>query len=77
MNAIIEHVRGVWPRPVPPNSERIEAWRQKYARVPIEAQCAPIHRIGSPARQEGFSPVPECRVGGLFFTQSESEGISQ
>ena len=75
--SITERVIGVWPRPTPTNAERIEAWRQKYARVPIEAQCAPIHRVGSPTREEGFSPVPECRVGGLFFTRTESEGISQ
>lgn len=31
-----------WPKPTPTNAERIEAWRRKYALVPIEAQCAPI-----------------------------------
>lgn len=33
-----------WPRPTPTNAERIEAWRRKYVRVPIEAQCAPIRK---------------------------------
>lgn len=37
-----------WPKPTPTNAERIEAWRRKYALVPIEAQCTPIHRVGSP-----------------------------
>lgn len=27
-----------WPKPTPDNAERIEAWRRKYALVPIEAQ---------------------------------------
>lgn len=32
----------VWPRPTPTNAERIEAWRRKYVRVPVELKCAPI-----------------------------------
>ena len=62
-----------WPKPTPTNAERIEAWRRKYALVQIKAQCAPLHRVGSPARWEGFSPVPEPRVGGLFFAQPTSD----
>lgn len=64
----------VWPRPTPTNPERIEAWRRKYALVPIEAQCAPIHRSEAPARQ-GVppAPTPHCRVGGLFFAQPTSD----
>ena len=31
-----------WPKPTPSNAERIEAWRRKYVRVPVELQCAPI-----------------------------------
>lgn len=63
-----------WPKPTPTNAERIEAWRRKYALVPIEAQCTPIHRVGSPTRQ-GVppAPTPYCRVGGLFFTRSASD----
>lgn len=30
------------PRPTPTNAERIEAWRRKYVRVPMELKCAPI-----------------------------------
>ena len=26
-----------WPKPTPTNAERIEAWRRKYQRVPVEA----------------------------------------
>lgn len=62
-----------WPKPTPTNAERIDAWRRKYQLVPIEAQCAPIHRAGSPARDDGFSPVPKSRVGGLFFAQHTSD----
>lgn len=38
-----------WPRPTPTNRERIEAWRRKYQRVPIELQCAPIRKPNKPA----------------------------
>lgn len=31
-----------WPKPTPTNAERIEAWRRKYVRVPMELKCAPI-----------------------------------
>lgn len=31
-----------WPKPPQSNAERIEAWRQKYGRVPVELQVAPI-----------------------------------
>ena len=59
-----------WPKPAPTNAERIEAWRQKYARVPIERQVEPFRRSEAPTRHEGFSPVPDCRVGSLFFAQT-------
>lgn len=64
----------VWPQPTPTNAERIEDWRRKYVRVPIEAQCTPIHRVGSPARQ-GVPPAPppHCRAGSLFFAQPTSD----
>ena len=35
----------VWPKPTPTNPERIEAWRRKYARVPIDLQCAPVRKL--------------------------------
>ena len=44
-----------WPKPTPTNAERIEAWRRKYQRVPIELQCAPIRR---PA---GFDELLDAR----------------
>lgn len=34
----------VWPQPTPTNAERLEDWRRKYVRPPIEIQCAPIHK---------------------------------
>ena len=33
-----------WPKPTPTNAERVEAWRRKYQRVPVELQCAPIRK---------------------------------
>lgn len=63
-----------WPKPTPTNAERIEAWRQKYARVPIERQVEPFRRSEAPTRQ-GVppAPLPNCRVGGLFFTRTVSD----
>ena len=56
-----------WPKPTPTNAERFEAWRRKYALVPI-------HRSEAPARQGvPHAPTPHCRVGGLFFDQPTSD----
>ena len=72
-----------------PNEDERIAWHQALAVTdavlsgdyivspPHCAAATHFTRAEAPTRQEGFTPVPECRVGGLFFTQSESEGISQ
>ena len=55
------------PKPTPTNAERIEAWRRKYALVPIEAQCAPI---GPPAGDDMYHqsgrPLPYAELSGGF-----------
>lgn len=63
-----------WPKPTPTNAERIEAWRRKYALVPIEYQVKPFDRPEAPARQ-GVPPAPppHCRVGSLFFAKATSD----
>lgn len=63
-----------WPQPTPTNPERIEAWRQKYARGLIERQVEPFRRSEAPTRQ-GVPPAPppHCRAVSLFFDQTTSE----
>ena len=42
------------------------------------ARATSFHRAEAPTRQGVFpARSPDCRVGGLFFTRTESEGISQ
>ena len=68
-----------------PGSHELIAWQQALAVTdavlsgdyivspPHCAAATHFTRAEVPARQEGFSPVPECRVGGLFFTRTASD----